>query len=134
LHTALQLDPANPEVKHSLAISLVALGQSREAILLLNQLTQSGSKDATVFLQLGRLQLKNGDVLAALSSLQTSSRLAPGNFTCHQALAEAYRKNAQPEDAKREVQLAETLQGKRSSAAVSGTRAPAQNTSTSHAN
>jgi hypothetical protein len=53
---------------------------------------------------------------------------------CHQALAEGYRKNAQPEEAKREEQLAETLQGKRSSAAISDTNSPGKSASSTHAN
>lgn len=134
LRTALQLDPASSEAKHSLATTLAAMGQSREALQLLGQLVQSGSTDATVYLQLGRLQLKSGDVTAALSSLQNASRLSPSDAACHQALAEAYRRNAQPEEAKREDQLAETLQGKRSSAAVSGAGAPVPSTSQTHAN
>jgi len=134
LRTALQLDPTRPEIKHSLATSLMALGQNGEAILLLTQLTQSGSTDATVYLQLGRLQLASGDVGAALTNLQTSSKLAPDNVACHQALAEAYRKNAQPEVASQEEQLAETLQGKHSSAAVSGKDAATRNTSSTPTN
>ena len=134
LRTALQLDPTSAEARHSLATTLAALGHSQEALQLLSQLAQSGSTDATVYLELGRLQLKSGDVSAGRVSLQTASRLAPANAACHQALAEAYRNNAQPEEAKREEQLAETIQGKHSSAAVSGASAPVRNTSPTHAN
>jgi tetratricopeptide (TPR) repeat protein len=134
LRTALQLDPASTEAKRSLATTLAALGQNQEALQLLSQLAQSESTDATVYLQLGQLRLKTGDITGGLVSLQTSSRLAPGSVACHQALAEAYRRNSQPEEAKREEQLAETLQGKRSSAAISGTKPPVQNTPPGHTN
>jgi len=132
LRTALQLDPASTEARLSLSSTLAAMGQQQEAFQVLIQLAQSGSTDAAVYLQLGRLQLKSGDLSSALSNLQVASRLAPNNTACHQALAEAYRGNAQPEEAKREEQLAETLQGTRSSAANSGASAP--KTSSTHTN
>lgn len=134
LRTALQLDPASAAIKRALATSLEALGQRSEAVLLLTQLTQSGSNDAAVYLQLGRLQLANGDAAAGISNLQTSSRLAPDNAACHQALAEAYRSNARPDEARREEQLAESLQGKHSSAALSGTGPSARDASSTHSN
>ena len=134
LRKAVQLNPGNTEARSSLALTLAALGQSQEAILLLAQLAQSGSKDASVYLQLGKLQLQTGDIHAALSSLQTSSSLDPANIACHQALVIAYRRNAQPEDALREQQLAETLKGNRSSAANSGSGTPAPSTSPTHSN
>jgi tetratricopeptide (TPR) repeat protein len=118
LRVALQLDPGNATIRRSLAASLTGLGQSAEAMALLKQLTQSGSTDAAAYLQLGRLQLANGDVGAGIATLQTSARLAPDDVDCHQALAEAYRRNAQPDEAKQEQQVAETLQDKRGSAAA----------------
>jgi len=109
LLVALKQEPANAETKNALALTYKALGQKPEALQLLSELVDSGSKDGEVYYRLAQLQIELGSVKAAISTLQTAIQLSPMNAAYHQELAEAYRLNEQPADAERETQQSATL-------------------------
>jgi tetratricopeptide (TPR) repeat protein len=110
LRTAITLDPVNTEAKDALALSLIALGQRVEAETLLAGLVAGGSQNAETYFRLGQLQLERGDAKSAVGSLETAAKMTPENKEIHENLVEAYRRNAQPEEAEREKALLETLQ------------------------
>jgi tetratricopeptide (TPR) repeat protein len=110
LRTAITLDPANTEAKDALALSLIALGRRVEAETLLAGLVAGGSLNAETYFSLGQLQLERGDAKSAVGSLETAAKMTPENKEIHETLVEAYRKNAQPEEAEREKALLGTLQ------------------------
>jgi tetratricopeptide (TPR) repeat protein len=109
LRLALKQDPANAEAKNALALNCEALGQKTEALQLLTEQAESGSKDGDVYYRLAQLQIELGSAKAAIGTLQTAIRLNPMDATYHQELAEAFRMNAQPADAERETQQSATL-------------------------
>jgi len=110
LHVALKLDPSSADTKNALALTELALGQKAEALQLFSELAESGSKDGEVYHRLAQLQIELGFDKAAVDSLGTAVRLDPMNAAYHQELADAYRKNGQPEAAEREDRQSETLQ------------------------
>jgi Tfp pilus assembly protein PilF len=69
------------------------------------------------------LQLELASPQAAVGSLKTAIKLNPLVAAYHQELAEAYRKNAQPEEAEREDRQSESLkaQGEFGQPSESGT-------------
>jgi tetratricopeptide (TPR) repeat protein len=109
LHTALSLDPGSADAKKALALTDVALGQKAEALQLLSELAGAGSTDGEVYSRLAGLQIESGSTKAAVGNLETAVRLDPMNIEFHQQLAEAYRKNNQPDDADRETRASEAL-------------------------
>jgi tetratricopeptide (TPR) repeat protein len=110
LQIALKLDPSSAESKNALALTDVALGRKTEALQLLSELAEAGSTDGEVYYRLGRLQSELGSAKAAVGNLETAIRLDPMNAAYHQELADAYRRNAQPDDADREARQSATLQ------------------------
>ena len=109
LHAALTLDPGSEDTKKALALTDVALGQKAEAMQLLSQLADSGSTDGDVYFRLAQMQIESDSVKAAIGNLEAAVRLDPMDLEFHQELAEAYRKNNQPEDADRETRESEAL-------------------------
>jgi tetratricopeptide (TPR) repeat protein len=111
LRVSLKLDPSSADAKNALAQADLALGQKSEALQLFSELAESGSKDGEVYDRLAQLQIESGSIKAAIESLETSIHLNPMNAAYHRELAEAYRKNAQPEEAEHETRESDTLQG-----------------------
>jgi tetratricopeptide (TPR) repeat protein len=109
LHAALTLDPGSEDTKKALALTDAALGQKAEAMQLLLQLADSGSTDGDVYFRLAQMQIESDSVKAAIGNLEAAVRLDPMDLEFHQELAEAYRKNNQPDDADRETRESEAL-------------------------
>lgn len=110
LRIALRLDPSNAEAKNALVNADLALGQRTEALSVLSELAESESEGGEVHYRLAQLQIESGLAKAAIDSLETAIRLNPTVAAYHQKLAEAYRRNAQPEEAERETRQSESLQ------------------------
>jgi predicted Zn-dependent protease len=110
LRTAITLNPADTETKYALALSQIALGRRVEAEALLAELVAGGSQNAEIYFRLGQLRLERGDAKTAVGNLETAAKITPENKEIHETLVEAYRRNAQPEEAARERALLETLQ------------------------
>jgi predicted Zn-dependent protease len=62
------------------------------------------------YILLGKVTLKEGDAVAALTYLQKAEHMDPANFMTHNLLAQTYRSLGRGEDAARELQLTEKLQ------------------------
>jgi len=77
---------------------------------LLAGLVAGGSQNAETYFRLWQLQLERGDAKSAVGSLEIAAKMTPENKEIHETLVEAYRRNAQPEEAEREKALLETLQ------------------------
>ncbi len=110
LRVALKLDPSSADTKGALATADLALGKKEEALSLLSDLAKSSPEDADASYRLARLQIELGLCEAAVGNLETAIRLNPMNAGYHRELAEAYQKNAQPDEAEREARQSETLQ------------------------
>ncbi|MGD0629131.1 MAG: tetratricopeptide repeat protein [Terracidiphilus sp.] len=121
LHIAVRLDPSNMDVRNALALTDVELGEKAEALQLLSQIAESGSKDGGIYFRLAQLQIEAGSAKAAIESMEAAIRLNPMDASYHQELVEAYRRNAQPAEAEREVQHWETLQAQSEFSEQSGT-------------
>jgi tetratricopeptide (TPR) repeat protein len=109
LQAAIKIDPKDSEAKFYLATTLIQLRQMKDARSILEELAQSGSKNPDVYYRLGKLQLESADPKLAILTLQQAASLSPGSEMIHQALAAAYRQDAKPEDADREVRQAEAI-------------------------
>jgi tetratricopeptide (TPR) repeat protein len=103
LRTATRLDPADSEGRYDLAMTLIALRHSDEALTLLTGIAATNSKNSDVYYQLGKLQLEHGDVKAAIVNLESAAKLNQANDAVHRDLAEAYRRDARLDDAAREM-------------------------------
>ena len=109
LRTAVRINSFDAAAQYDLAANLIMLGETNEADSELMALAQSGSPDARVYYRLGQLRLERGDKAEAIRYLEAASRMSPGNGAIHFALAEAYHRNAQLPDARREAQLCQAL-------------------------
>jgi Flp pilus assembly protein TadD len=107
---SLKLDPSSMETTNALALADVALGLKPEALQLFSELAQSGSQDGDVYHRLAQLQMESGSIQDAISSLKTAIQLDPTIAAYHRDLADAYQKNAQPDEAERESRMSEVLQ------------------------
>jgi len=108
--TALKLDAGDVDAKFGLAMTDVALGKKNDAQGLLLELTKAGSKDGEVYYRLGELQMKLGAMKAAVSSLETAVKLKPASADYHRELAQALKRNEQPQEAEHEARKAQALQ------------------------
>ncbi len=96
---SLSLDPSNKEAKYALAVTDVALGEKADAQKLFSELAEAGSNQGDVYYRLGKLQIEMASTKAAVGTLERAVRLEPANAAYHRGLAEAYRRNEQPEEA-----------------------------------
>jgi tetratricopeptide (TPR) repeat protein len=110
LRLALQLDPSSADTKNALALADLALGSKAEALQLLSDLAAAGDGDGEIHFRLAQLQIELGNYPSAVDNLKVAIRLNPTVSAYHAELAEAYRKNTQPDDADREDRRSETLQ------------------------
>jgi len=110
LHIAVDIDPANNEARNALALADVALGRNEEALQLLSALVNTGSQSGDLYYRLASLQLELALTGDAVKNLETAVRLCPFNLLYHQQLQKAYRLNAQPEEADREMHRSQLLE------------------------
>ena len=106
---ALQSDSSDVESKYYLALALVQLQQTKDALVLLTEMAKSGSKIPDVYFQLGKLELEGADAKSAIVSLQEAVGLSPGSELIHEELAAAYLRDSRPEDADRETRQAKAI-------------------------
>jgi len=110
LRIALKLDPSSTEAKNALVVAYLALGEKTDALQILSDLAESETHDGDVHYRLAQLQMELGLAKDAVGNLETAIRFNPTVAAYHQELAEAYRRNAQPEEAEHEARQLETLQ------------------------
>ena len=114
LRTALKANPSDTPTKYHLAFSLLQTQQKAEAQQLLEEALKQDAKYADAYYQLGKLQLEQGEARAAIANLEAGSKLSPTSDYIHYQLAMAYRRDAQPEAATREMKIYEDLKSRRS--------------------
>ena len=61
------------------------------------------------YILLGKVTLKEGDAIAALTYLQRAERMDPANYMTHNLLAQAYRTLGRGDDAARELALTQKI-------------------------
>ena len=110
--TALKLNPTDASKKYHLAFALIEMQQKDEALTLLRQVIQQDPKYADAYYVLGKLQLEQGDIRAAIFSLETGIKLSPESDYIHYQLAMAYRRDSRSEDAEREIKLYQALKNR----------------------
>jgi tetratricopeptide (TPR) repeat protein len=108
--TAIHLNPADADAKYDWSLALLALGKTDDAQALLSAMTAERVKIPDAYYQLGKLQLEHGDIKTAIENLEAAAKMTPVNDTVHRDLAEAYRRDARPEDAAREMKQYEASQ------------------------
>ena len=87
LRMALRQDPTDVKAKRALAQTQEALGKNTEALQLMKELAETGSRDPEVFSEMARMQLQKGQAKEAATALETAIRLDTGNATYHRQLA-----------------------------------------------
>jgi len=110
LRIALNLDPSSAESKNALVSAYLALGEKTAALQILSDLALSETQGGDVHYRLAQLQIDLGLAKDAVGTLEIAIRLNPNVAAYHEELAEAYRRNAQPEEADHESRQLETLQ------------------------
>lgn len=109
LRTTVRLNSSDAAATYALAADLIMLGERVEPENLLAVLADAGSQDLRVYYQLGQLRMERGDTRGAISDLEAARKIDPENGAIHFALAEAYHRNAQLSDARREALLCQSL-------------------------
>jgi tetratricopeptide (TPR) repeat protein len=112
LRSALKLDPADIASKYHLAYSLIQLQRKGEARVLMEEVIRSDPNHADAHYELGKLQLERGEVKAAISNLETGTKLNPDGEYIHYQLAMAYRRESRPADAAREIKRYQELKNR----------------------
>ncbi len=74
------------------------------------------------YILLGKIMLKKGDPIAAVTYLQRAERMDPANYITHSLLGQAYRGMGRTDEASREATTAERLQNATEPKAASGGR------------
>ena len=110
LRMSLKLDPSSAEARNALVNTYLALGEKTDALQILSDLALSETQGGDVHYRLAQLQIELGSAKDAVGTLETAIRLNPNVAAYHEELAEAYRRNAQPEEADHESRQLETLQ------------------------
>ena len=98
LQEALRLKPEDTDAQYVLATVLFALHRPDEATPLLQTLTTSAAnqKDPELYHRVGKLQLVNGELKSAITSLQAAAQLNPGDQGIRDDLAAALHRDAKP--------------------------------------
>ncbi len=91
LRQAVRQRPHNIEPYYSLAVTLYSgLGQSREALAVLEQAVARGAAEAEVFHLLGAIRLSLNDAEGAIGDLERALQLAPGDWKIRNRLGVAH--------------------------------------------
>ena len=112
LRNALKLDPADISSKYHLAYALIQLQRKDEARALMEEVIRSDPNHADAHYELGKLQLERGEVKAAISNLETGTKLNPDGDHIHYQLAMAYQRESRAADAQREIKVYQELKNR----------------------
>ena len=83
--------------------------------------------DPKAHYDLGKVEVESDDAAAAISELETATRLTPGDPAFHRELAAAYKLALRNQDAEKELAISEKLSGESVPPKTSGSPDPAQN-------
>lgn len=88
--TALKGRPVWPETQHSLGKAQMAAGRDNDAMVTFTALIKAGSKDSTLFHDVGLLHERIGQLDQAIDAYRLSISNEPGNVNAHRRLAEIF--------------------------------------------
>jgi tetratricopeptide (TPR) repeat protein len=109
LRSAVRFNASDGAATYALAADLIMLGETTEPENLLAELADAGSQDIRAYYQLGQLRMERGDTRGAINALEAARKIDAENGAIHFALAEAYHRNAQLPDARREASFCQSL-------------------------
>lgn len=101
------MNPLEPSSYERLGDGYTRLGRFPDARRVLQQAVLLEPNSTGPYILLGKVSLKEGDAVAALTFLQRAERMDPANYMTHNLLAQTYRTLGRPTDATRELKLTE---------------------------
>ncbi len=102
----LQIAPSNPDASTMLAWALLIRGDSAAALPYAQTAAQNAPAGPLAQYVLGRALVETGDLKEGLEHLQRAEKMDAGNFDTHVTLAAAYSRMGDPQEARRERQIA----------------------------
>lgn len=87
LNEFVDMPPDNPSWQSDLALALLLLGKTGDALRLLQELVDKGTADAVAYGRLGAVHLSNNDLEASCISYQEAIHREPGRAEWHSNLA-----------------------------------------------
>jgi tetratricopeptide (TPR) repeat protein len=109
MEEAVQLDPTKQDIQTMLASLLRRTGDPARAKQIVREVLEKQPLNALAHHELGRIQTANGDLVAALASLEQAARLEPMSTTFHTSLAQMYFRMRRNEDGLREMRMASSM-------------------------
>jgi tetratricopeptide (TPR) repeat protein len=106
---ALQLDPANPDLRRNLAANQLQLGRTSAAIKNLQAILKSNPGDRQAMLMLGLAWERAQDFQHAIASLEQVPELVRQQPDCTAALVRSYYRTGQKEKARRQLSQLQDL-------------------------
>jgi tetratricopeptide (TPR) repeat protein len=108
----LKLFPDDNDAKYNLAYAYLLQSERAKATVLLEAVIASNPSHADAQYQLGKIFLDNGKIAEAIQHLEQAERASPEKDYVHYQLQTAYRKEARPQDAERELGLYKQIKAK----------------------
>jgi len=106
----LLINPAHPATYYKLADAYSRVQKFDDAERLLQRSIWLDATSTGPYILMGKVLEKKGDFDLAVRALQRAVAMDPNNSITHHLLGQAYRDLGRPEDAERELKLAEQLQ------------------------
>jgi tetratricopeptide (TPR) repeat protein len=112
LESELKLFPDDNDAKYNLAYAYLLQSEPTKATALLEAVIASNPSHADAQYQLGKILLDDGKIAEAIQHLEQAERASPEKDYVHYQLQTAYRKEARPQDAERELELYKQIKAK----------------------
>ena len=103
-------NPLEPSSYERLGDTYSRAGRYEDARRLLQQAVLLEPNATGPYILLGKVELKEGDAVAAFTFLQKAEHMDPANFMTHNLLGQTYRVLGRTQDAEREFQVTQKLQ------------------------
>ena len=109
LSRSLQVHPEDVQIRSMLGVSEYMIHDYDKAVRTMRVIEAHVDTVPSLKFAYAESMLKTGDLRHGIERLQSLAQSDPENRAIHSALAEAYRENAQPEEADREAKLSQAL-------------------------
>ncbi|HEY4354574.1 MAG TPA: tetratricopeptide repeat protein [Acidobacteriaceae bacterium] len=106
----LEIDPLEGSTYERLGDAYSRAGRYTESQRVLQQAVLLQPNSTGPYILLGKVTLKQGDAVGAVTFLQRAESMDPGNFMTHNLLAQAYKALGRTADAARELELTQKTQ------------------------
>ena len=97
------------EADHWLSTALIELGRDSEALTVLDRILALNPDHPTPYAQLGRVYLKQNELIKAQAAFEESIQINPFNPEVHIGLADAYAKLGEHRRSEQEKNIAQNL-------------------------